>query len=62
MDFNARIRELQAAILVKKARHKGHALLDWRLERTRTKQLKAELREERKRAKAQKDLVSLARQ
>ena len=61
MDYEARIREIQSAILVAKARHKGHALLDWRLERTRTKQLQAERREERKLAKAQKDLVSLAR-
>ena len=58
MDYGARIHDLQAAILVAKAQHRNTALLYYRLERTRTKQLKSERREEKKRAK---ELSLLAR-
>ena len=53
MDYQAQISDIQGAIKIKKSARQSTAILDHKLIQARTKQLKAERRDERKRAKVQ---------
>ena len=52
MDYAAMIEDIKGAIKIKEAARQSTEVLHHKLTAVRTKQLKAELRDERKRAKA----------
>jgi len=52
MDYDAKIADLKAAIMIKVCNRQSTAVLLNRLSKVRTLQIKAEMRDQKKRAKA----------